>query len=316
MKIELCKYWKGCKSAFSFTFDDGCYLDSSKKVVKILEDVSEKTDLCIKATVGITIGFMNDELVDFWRKATRDGFFDIASHSIGHDLSFTESTPIEKRGNDAEKSQKTLQEMFKGQSVSTYILPGGTYDSEGLLPLKEHYIAVRGNKDGINYTGNINWLDVKCFTAMLKRPYSDYTDYIDRVIETEGWGVQMNHWLTEKKEDVFHSQSLDTFEKECYYLAKKAKKYDVWVDSFEGVAKYLRKYEASELKITEESGLYTAKIVGEGARDRDTLLTLCIHTDKKVTLYVNGKASATLLPQKYKKVYVPISTNVCFSVEE
>ncbi len=315
MKIELCKYWKGNKSAFSFTFDDGCYLDSSKKVVKIFEDVSEKTDLCISATVGITVGFMNDGLIDFWRSAINDGYFDIASHSVGHDLSFLESAPLEKREKDANESQRLLREMFEGQAVSTYILPGGTYDEKGLLPLKKHYIAVRGNKDGINYPGEIDWLDVKCFTAMLKRPLSDYTDYIDKVIQSSGWGVQMNHWLTEKDEDVFHSQSLNTFEKECYYLAKKAEKYDIWVASFEGVSKYLRKYEASELKITENDGLYTAEIVGDGAKDKDTLLTLCIHTDKKATLYVNGKASAYLAPQN-GKIYVPISTKVCFSLEE
>ena len=315
MKAEICKYWGGAKGAFTFTFDDGCYRGSSEEVIENYKRIYEDFGVKIKATVGITVGFMHEWIIKFWQEAADNGYFEIGSHSVGHDLSYLESTPLEVREKDAKDSKEQLMAMFPGQGVETYILPGGTYDEKGLEPLKKHYIAVRGNKDGINYPGEIDWYDVKCFTAMLKRPTSDYTDFIDEVIKTEGWGMQMNHWITHKEEDTFHSQNADTFHDECTYLGEKAKSGEVWIASFEEAAKYIQRYEQSEVKLTEKDGIYTVEIIGEGADKTDTPLTVCLYTDTPICLY-NGESKGLVIQPRNGRILIPIHKFQRFSLEK
>lgn len=312
MKVELCKYLGGARGAFSFTFDDGCYRESSEEVLENFKRVYNEYGVKLKSTVGITVGFMHEWIIRFWQNAVSEGYFEIGSHSVGHDLAYLESTPLEVREGDAKNSQIELRKMFPGQAVDTYILPGGTYDAGGLLPLKDYYIAVRCNKDGINYYEDVDFLDIKCFTAMLKRPFSDYKDYIDEVIKTGGWGVQMNHWITHKKEDTFHSQSADSFYDECTYLGKKAKGGELWVAPFGEVAGYMLRYKESELKITEENGIYTIEIAGNGKDKTDTPMTILIETDKKISVVNNGN-NETILEPRNGKIYLNISDFVKIS---
>ena len=51
MNIEICKYKNGAPCAFSFTFDDGCYYDSTCEVIEKFEDVYQKTGVKIKAKI-------------------------------------------------------------------------------------------------------------------------------------------------------------------------------------------------------------------------------------------------------------------------
>ena len=311
MKIELCKYKGGADSAFSFTFDDGCYLDSSRFVLENFISVYEKYGVKIKGSVGITVNFMHDALVDFWREGVKNGYFDISSHSVGHDVAYNSETPYEKREGDAKESQKLLRQMFAGEAVDTFIYPGGSRDEGGMQVIGDYYIASRGNIDGVNYPETINWLDVKCFTAMLKRPLKEYTDYIDEVIASGGWGVQMNHWITHKAEDTFHSQSANTFEGECEYLGKKASDGKVWVGSFNEVAKYIRRYEESELRVVEEKGKLIAEIVTKNDRFLDTPLTILIETDTPIAFYYNGTKKEIIEPQD-GKILVDVDDFIIF----
>ena len=302
MNIELCKYKGGAKSAFTFTFDDGCYRESSAEVIENYKRIYEATGVKIKATVGITVGFMHEWIIKFWQEAVDNGYFEIGSHSVGHDIAFLEETPYERRDEDAKKSQELLRQMYPGEKVETYILAGGTYDAEGLLPLDKYYIGVRGNKDGINYPGEIDWIDIKCFTAMLKRDTKEYTDYIDETIKTGGWGMQMNHWITHKTEDTFHSQKADTFHDECTYIGEKAKNGEIWIASFGDAANYIRKYEKSTLSVSESDGIYTAKIEGEGAKS-DTPLTILVESDNKIEV-LNNDGGQTEYEPKNGKIYI------------
>lgn len=310
MKIELCKYKGGAKSAFTFTFDDGCYRESSAEVIENFKRIYEATGIKIKATVGITVGFMHEWIIKFWQEAVDNGYFEIGSHSVGHDIAFLEEVAYERRDGDAKNSQEKLREMFPGEKVETYILAGGTYDANGLLPLEKYYLGVRGNKDGINYPGEIDWLDVKCFTAMLKRTTKEYTDYIDEVIKTGGWGMQMNHWITHKAEDTFHSQAADTFYNECTYIGQRAKEGEIWIGSFSDVAKYIKRYEKSTLSVNENNGICSLKIEGDGA-NLDTPLTILIKTDNKIAVFGKNGEETIITPQN-GKIFLEIGDYIEF----
>ena len=84
---------------------------------------------------------------------------------------------------------------------------------------------------------------------MLKRTTEEYTANIDDTIKNGGWSVQVNHWITKKEEDKFHSQSYETFVNECNYLAEKAAANDIWVCSMNEAILYLQEAEKSTLEI-------------------------------------------------------------------
>ena len=313
MNIEICKYKNGAPCAFSFTFDDGCYHDSTREVMEKFEEIYAKTGVKLKATVGITVAFMHERLINMWKEAIEKDLFDIGSHTVGHDVAFHSETPYEKRKGDAEGAQKLLREMFPGQEVKTFIFAGGGRDEEGTKPLSEHYIACRAGDHGINFAGEINWLDLKCLTAKLAMDLKYYTDYIDETIASGGWGVQMNHWLTHKEEDVHHSQSSDMFMVECDYLAERAQGGKIWTGSFEEVASYIRKYENSTLSVTEEDGKLKVEIVTSSDAPSailDTPLTVSIDSASDITVYENDGTKKCLKPSSDGKIYVDVVNSI------
>lgn len=315
MNIEICKYKNGANCAFSFTFDDGCYYDSSREAMEIFENLYKSTGIKIKATVGITVNFMHERLIDLWREGIRRGYFDIASHTVGHDIAFSSDTPYERRESDAKNAQAWLREVFEGEGVNTFIFAGGSRDSEGSKVLEDYYFACRAGDYGINHVGKINWLDVRCLTAMLAKPFEYYTDYIDKTILEGGWGVQMNHWLTHKSEDVFHSQGAEQFIAECDYLAQKAKGGRIWIGSFEEVGAYLRKYENSTLKVSERDGKLCAEIMSNldtPSAILNTPLTISIDTDKDILLYGKKGEVSRLSPNEQGKIYISTSDFIEF----
>lgn len=315
MEIQICKYKNGAGSAFSFTFDDGCYYDSSREAMEIFENIYQKTGIKIKATVGITVNFMHERLIELWREGIKRGYFDIASHTVGHDIAFCEETPYKKRKADAKGAQEWLRKTFTGEGVNTFIFAGGKRDKKGAEVLLEHYFACRAGDYGVNHVGKIDWLDVNCLTAILKKPLEYYTNYIDKTVSEGGWGVQMNHWLTTKEEDVFHSQSLEQFRLECDYLGKKAMGEKIWIGSFEEVGAYLRKYENATLKVSEVNSKIRAEIMlnlDTPSSILDTPLTISIDTDKDILLYQRDGTSKRLSPDKNGKIYINTSDFIEF----
>ena len=314
MKIELCKYLNGAPAAFSFTFDDGCYYDSSSEILEIFEDVYKKTGVKFKGTVGITVGFMHQRLIDFWRNGIKNGYFDISSHSVNHDIAYTAQTPYEKRLWDAKESKAQLQKMFEGEPVDTYIYAGGARDDEGKKALDGLYIAARGNNDGINLPGKIDWLDISCFTALLKRTTKEYTDYIDKTISNGGWGVQMNHWITSKTEDTFHAQNAKTFFEECHYLGRRASNGEVWVGSFNEVARYLWRAENSTLSVTKNDDEYSVRITprsNDNTQKYDTPLTILVNSATPIELILENGKGEKICPRN-GKIYINIMDEARF----
>lgn len=251
MTGKICKYKNGAKSAYTFVFDDGCYKESTLEVYEIFKSIYEKTGIKFKATSAQTVNFLHEGLIQMWQMLFDEGYFDLASHSITHCITYNAKTPIENLEFDAKETKARLEAIYKNQKSLTHATPGGGSDEVGCSILKKYYIANRNGRDCINIPGQIDWYDVGTFTAMLKRTSEEYIQNIDRVIENEGWSVQINHWITKKEEDVFHSQSYKTFVDQCNYLMEKAVKNEVWVTGFSDAALYLQEAECSVLEISE-----------------------------------------------------------------
>ena len=97
MDIKIAKFKNGAKGAFSFVFDDGCYKDSTVKVIDIFKDAYAKHGVKLIATAAHTVNFLNEDLIAFWKEAFKDGWFDLASHSMDHAFAFNEDVDVERR---------------------------------------------------------------------------------------------------------------------------------------------------------------------------------------------------------------------------
>ncbi|MBQ7906648.1 MAG: hypothetical protein IJ309_01595 [Clostridia bacterium] len=279
MKFTLCPYKGGAKGAYTLTFDDGCYKESTLETIELFKKIKEETGISFKATSFQTVNFLHEGLTSMWSDAIRDGWYDIGGHSLDHCICYNSKTPRELLESDARLTLEKLKEIYPEAEIITYATPGGGSDEEGRAPLKDYYVAVRNGNDALNIPGKIDWYDVGTFTATLDKKNEDYKSHIDSVIEKGGWSVQINHWLTHKTEDKFHSQGYDTFVYECLYLKELAAKNEIWVASFNDAVKYIRKYEKSTLVVTEDKDTITLELKSTLARFADTPITVRVEMD-------------------------------------
>ena len=125
----------------------------------------------------------------------------------------------------------------------------------------------------------------------------------------------MNHWITHKEEDTFHSQNAESFHDECSYIGEKVKNGELWASSFEDVAKYIRKYEQSNLNVIEIDGKLKAEIIPNSDTPEailDTPLTISIETENDILLYGKDGGATRLTPDKNGKILVNTVNSIEF----
>lgn len=285
INVSLSKYLNNAKGAFSFTFDDGCYADSTRKTVEIFKEVEAKTGIKIKATSAQTVGFLHEGTIAMWKELFEQGYYDLASHSLDHCIGYNDETPEEKRLEDAEKSRDRLAEIY-GQAPLCFVIPGGGESEGACALLKKHYIANRVGEGPINYPDTMNFMRLTSFVGRFAHEdVTPYKEYIDKVIESEGYGIQINHWLSEKESDVHHAQKLHTFYDECFYLAERALAGDIWIASFNDAIKYF--YEYKNAKISTQGDEITVSCDLDKSIFNHPL-TIVVSTDSDRQITVNG----------------------------
>ena len=307
MEFKLCKFKGGKKGAYTLTFDDGCYYDSTRDVEAVFDKVLERDKLC--ATVGITTGFMHERLINMWRELIDKGYFDIASHSVSHCICYAENTPIEDREKDASESLEKLKEMFPGSEIIAFIIPNGGSDYEGRKILEKYYIATRCGEEKLNDVYNLDWFNLSTFIGMINKTSDEYRGYIDETLEKGGWGIQTNHWITHKDEDKFHSQRYDTFVDECDYLSKAVLEKGLWVCTFNEGIKYFRKLNDAKLTVTKNEDSYTLDLnLPSDYMLKDTYITVEVETDKDLTVTEDGREKT--VKAENGKAYIEIKDKI------
>lgn len=296
MNFKLCKFKDGKKGAYTLTFDDGCYYDSTRDVEAVFDKILERDNIKLKATVGITLDFMHEKLINMWRELIDKGYFDIASHSVSHCICYSEETDIKEREKDAEDSLEGIKKLFPDEEIIAFIIPNGGSTAEGRKILEKYYSATRCGEERLNDVYNLDWFNLSTYIAMMNKTAEDYIGYIDEAIEKGGWGIQTNHWITHKEEDKFHSQRYDTFVSECDYLSEAIRKKGLWLCTLNEGIRYFKKLNASKLTVCENADGYEISLdLPKDFGFKDTYLTLEADTDKSLTVIENGK----------KKIYEP-----------
>lgn len=260
MEIKIATYYKNAKSAFSFVFDDGCYKASTLDAYENLKEVYKKTGVKIKITSAQTVGFLNEDLINMWKKLISEGYADICGHSVDHCLCYNDKADPQLLHKDAKETKKKLEEIYN-VPVIAYVTPGGGSNQAGWDILKEYYYANRNGNDRINDTYNMNLYDIGTFTARYAYGAKPYIDNIDATIKNGGWSVQMNHWLSKKEQDTHHAQKYETFLPEIMYLAEQVNKNNAWACSLNDMVKYIYLRDNSTLVVenTEKGTQVTLK---------------------------------------------------------
>ncbi len=285
MKITVAKYLNNAKAGYTFVFDDGCYMDSTKKTVEIFKKIEKETGVKIKATSAQTVGFLSEEKINLWKEYIKEGYYDIASHSMDHCLCFNEETPWENRVKDAKDSKEALEKIY-GEAPICYVAPNGGHTKEGCLALHDFYYANRNSTECASDPDTMDMYDIGTFIARFSYDTEKpYIDFVNSLVKEGKYAIQINHWLTDKESDTHHSQRTKTFEKECEYLAKLVVKGDLWLASMNDAVKYF--YERKNAKISTQGDNITV----EHTLDKNVFnmpLTLVISTDEDKTVQING----------------------------
>ena len=317
MDIKIAKFKNGAKGAFSFVFDDGCYKDSTKKVIEIFKSTYDKHGVKLIATSAHTVNFLNDDLIAFWKETFKEGWFDLASHSMDHAFAYNENVDIERRRKDAKDSKEALERIYDGMEVISYVNPGGTNTIEGCQVLKEYYYGNRSNceEPPYNDVDTVDLIYAHAFVPNFKyKDLAPYKEYIDTLTEKNVWGVQINHWISEKEQDTFHAQTVPSFALQCDYLAELSRKGEIWVPSFNEAVKYIKEYQDSTLEINEISATESEILIKNDldAKIFTYPLTLEIKTDSDVEVTQNGEVKC--YASNNGTVYAEVIPNCCATI--
>lgn len=290
MDFSVAKYFGGTLGAFSLSFDDGCYKDSTLEVAEILREMNKKYSVNMKFTSAQTVNFLHEGLIDMWKELRKEGLCDIASHGIDHMVGFNEETPYERRYEDAKKSKEELEKIY-GEKIFTYVGCGGGHTVEGSRVLDEFYYGHRAVEGDINYPYSDGFY-MNFVTSFIGRlSFTDISPIVEVVNELKknyGWVVQVNHWITHKDEDKFHAQRADVFKDECEYLAKNAD--TVWVCSFNDAVKYISEVKNGSLEVTPLDDGY--ELIFNCPLDKEIFdhpITIEAKTDKAVSVICEGE---------------------------
>ncbi|MBO5374935.1 MAG: polysaccharide deacetylase family protein [Clostridia bacterium] len=285
MKASIAKYLNNAHAGFTLVFDDGCYYDSTLKTVEIFKEIEKQSGVKIKATSAQTVGFLNEKLIALWKELVAQGYYDIASHSMDHCICFNEQTPWDVRVNDAIQSKGELEKIY-GIAPICYVAPNGGHTPEGCRALHDIYYANRNNKEGGSDPDTMDMYDIGVIIGRHEhKDPTPYIEFVDGLVKGGEYAIQVNHWLSEKEEDIFHAQRLDTFREECYYLASLALEGKLWIASMNDAVKYF--YERKSAKISTQGN----KITVSHTLDKSIFnmpLTLVIDTDEDKTIEING----------------------------
>ncbi len=317
MDIKIAKFKNGARGAFSFVFDDGCYEPSTKRVIEIFKNTEKNHGVKLKGTSAHTVSFLKEERIAFWKEVFKEGWFDLASHSMDHMFAFNEDVPLEKRRFDAHESKRVLEEIYEGMEVISYVNPGGNNTYEGCQVLKECYYGNRSNCEVPPYN-DIDTMDliyVHGFVPNFKyKDLAPYKEFIDTLLEKNAWGVQINHWISDKEEDTFHAQTVTAFELQCDYLGRLYRDGDIWVPTFNEGVKYFKEYQDSTLEINKKSDTEWEILIKNQLDSKIFNYPLTIEIDSNKPLYIIQNGEKISYEPKDGKVYANVAPNVAMTI--
>jgi peptidoglycan/xylan/chitin deacetylase (PgdA/CDA1 family) len=272
-QVTVKKWADDKKSAFSFTFDDGC-MSQYTYATPVLDSFK------FKGTFFVISNDMTDDLPGIERFGTWKQFramalegHEIGSHTVTHpDLTTLAIGNISKQGTllyELYHSQLTINQKITNQKCITISYPDLAYDTTVLVNTMLYYESARGGGDIPTYsslTGSwfykINGRE-EYFTTPRDSTQDDldelqaFETYMQGAINDGTWGVLGAHEVVPFSQipqlvanGEWYPMSTEWLTSLCQWMKQKSDSNQVWVETMGNITRYMKEREQFHYSIT------------------------------------------------------------------
>ncbi len=239
----LTNYYHGYKAALSMTFDDGYDVATGHFV----SDVFERYNFRGTAMLGPC--FLNDSAIKEWNQIFDRGYLDLGCHGYNHEN--PETLSQDGYEHEIKDAIDFLKEKFPSQNVLTFATPLARITSSYESYLKELVIANRLEAAGakVKLGAEFNPMRIRSY-SFCKSQYSgsSLNSLVASNIKEGNWIVELLHCVLPNPQNSTDI-SRELFELHCKYLYDNHKD-ELWVASFEDVARYMLQLESTQITYT------------------------------------------------------------------
>jgi len=260
----LAKWKNNADAALSLTFDDNGTEGNRNSAAAILEEYG------IHGTFNPITSYMNEEMfLDIFHRG-----HELGSHGVNHSRLIAVS--METIIYELTESKQAIENLTDSPCVS-YTAPYGHTGHDIDIVAREIYLSARGVSMGINAIADANIFDLQIGPVP---PYDDdpktnwsneeyggkMREYLEQVIATKGWGIQMFHgWISRAE---WNSGSLITDTALHNYLSEITTNLasTVWVAPQGVVARYYLEWQETTIEmlaVTEDAILLNLLFDGD-----------------------------------------------------
>ncbi len=252
------KYYHNAPAAWSFTFDDGNYIDTYEWVIPELQKRN------FKATAVITVQYSGSYTYE-WERYIASGVFDIGSHSQLHAGDFA-GEKLDESGmmKEIDEAHFIFMSWFPGQRVLGFATPNGKTGAGTANMVNDLMIGGRSGGQGGMYcdpdtlSSREQWGNLPSFITYRSMTFGESSNWsnndgagdikacIDHLVEERLWTADCVHTIdtspNQTTNDKFSIRK-DTMIKKLDYLEEKG----VWVGSYTQALQYFREAHAAEI---------------------------------------------------------------------
>lgn len=230
---SLTAYYRGCKAAVSFTFDDGYDLSTARYVSDTLGAYG------YRATIMLCPSFImdNDSVISTWRSILAEGVFDAGVHGYKH-LNPAMISQVEIFEQETKGAYDYLKSVFPEQNFLTFATPYANVTSGYKEYLQKYYIANREAEGGKTPSLSEDYDKYNIYSYAMKKDtnFGGVNRLVDNAVVNGTWLVELYHRVTPEPIGDIHVLRSD-FESHLEYINTNHAD-DVWVASFEEVSIY------------------------------------------------------------------------------
>jgi peptidoglycan/xylan/chitin deacetylase (PgdA/CDA1 family) len=271
-QLSIKKWADDRKSAFSFTFDDGC-MSQYTYAAPILDSFG------FKATFYVIIGLTTDdlpgiELFGTWKqyRAMALEGHEIASHTVNHpDLTTLPTGDTSSPGTllyELSLSKNTIEQKITNQKCISIAYPGLGYDSNVVRNTSQFYESGRsgGNYPNDSSLTGLDFYKIACLEEYFNTPRNSPQDDLDELQDFESylqgsiingkWGILGAHEVVPFAQipymmqiGAWYPMSCDWLTSLCQWVKQRSDSNLVWVETVANITRYMKERESFQYNI-------------------------------------------------------------------
>jgi len=280
-KISVKKWADDRKSAFSFTFDDGC-MSQYTYAAPVLDSFKFKGTFFIISGSGFT----KDDLPGIGRYGTWNQFrsLDLEGHEIGaHTVTHPDLTTLLTGDTttagtllyELYQSQKTIEQKISNKKCITLAYPSLAYNTTVINNTAQYFESARSGSDfpvdsSLTALGfySIGAKEELFDTTIRNSPQDelaelqDFESYVQNSINSGKWGLLEAHEVVPfsqipqlVKQGEWYPMSTEWLTSVCLWLKQKSDSNEVWVETIGNITRYMKEREQFKYSIIGQTAI-------------------------------------------------------------